>query len=131
MTLNARTKGQDGEREVIKLLLPIVREVLGPNASMSRNLEQYQKGGHDIVGIPWLAIEVKRQEELMIEDWWRQTLRQTSGPEVVPLLIFRQNRKRWRVMTWGQVGELTCRVEITLDDFLLFFRKELYRRDKA
>lgn len=128
---NSRIKGQDAEREVIRIILPVVRGVLGPDAVLSRNLEQYQRGGHDIVGIDWLALEVKRQEELQIEAWWRQTLAQASST-MVPVLAFRQSRKPWRVMMCGYLREeVQCRVEVTMDDFLLYLKHELLARSKT
>lgn len=118
----ARMKGQDGEREVIKLLEPIVRNC--GQGMLFRNLNQTREGGHDIVGLDWLAIEVKRQETLDIESWWAQTLRQ-AGNDKVPVLVYRQNRKAWQVCMWGKVGEITCRVQISFDIFKVWLLHEI------
>ena len=120
----ARSKGQEGEREVIRLLAPIVEEVCGQESTLSRNLNQTREGGHDIVGLDWLAIEVKRQETLDVENWWRQTLRQ-AGDKREPVLIYRQNRKSWHVVMWAKVGEHRCRATISLQDFQDWFRLTL------
>ena len=128
----ARNKGADAEREVIKLLEPVVREC--GQGLLFRNLLQVREGGHDIVGIDWLAIEVKRQEALLIEDWWKQTCRQATNGKI-PCLIYRQNRKPWSVVMQGGIlgwqGKLhtQLRVTITFADFLQWFRRELTLRN--
>lgn len=124
----ARMKGQDGEREIIKMLEPIVREF--GEGILSRNLNQTREGGFDIVGIDWLAIEVKRQETLNVSEWWQQTLKQ-AGYDRVPILIYRQNRKAWQVCLWGDVGKIRCRVTISVDDFKEWLREELKNRSRT
>lgn len=86
-----RVKGQVGEREFISLL----QERL--EVDLSRNLEQTREGGYDIVGLPQLAIEIKRQETLSIPAWWAQTLKQAKKGQV-PILAYRQSRKPWTVI---------------------------------
>jgi hypothetical protein len=99
-----RNKGHDGEREVVKLLKPIVETILG-EGKLRRNLMQTREGGHDICGLDHLAIEVKRCETLEIEKWWKQTLRQAEqAGGLIPVLMFRQNRGKWRVMMFGRIG---------------------------
>ena len=132
----ARSKGQRAERAVIKLLQPIVDMVfegIGREApDLERNLIQSHKGGYDIVGLDWLALEVKHQETLHLNDWWNQTVDQsrrniTLNREAV--LIYKQNRTKWRVMMWGHLplGErkVRCRVDIDLESFLLWFEHRL------
>lgn len=85
-----RSKGANAEREFAQLL----GERLG--LKLERNLEQTRKGGHDLLGIPGLAIEVKRCEQLAINQWWRQAVRQASEG-LIPCLAYRQNRKPWLV----------------------------------
>lgn len=149
MGAHAKNKGANGEREVIGLLQPIIDSVFGLDLEadevnglgrfelgvpeLRRNLEQVRSGGHDVEGIPWLAIEVKRQEQLGINNWWEQTIRQ-AGEKALPVLIFKQNRKKWRVMMYGSIeGLLKARVEISLEDFKEWFRlamiEEKNRRD--
>lgn len=108
----ARNKGQSGEREVIKLLEPVVQKVLGNDVQLKRNLVQTRGGGHDIVGLEQFAIEVKRCEQLSLGTWWKQTYDQATGERgerggelvgdvgsglLIPVLIYRQNRKGWKV----------------------------------
>lgn len=139
-----RAKGASAEREVIKLLEPIVKEL--SEGALFRNLEQVRSGGHDIVGIDWLAIEVKRCEVLAIETWWKQCVEQAERKsreneregkgKALPVLIYRQNRKPWLVVLNGAVcgfrragdGLYPARVTIALSDFLGWFRYELQSR---
>lgn len=123
-----RNKGHDGEREIVRLLQPVVELVLGEKR-LGRNLQQTRQGGHDICGLEHLAIEVKRCETLEIEKWWRQTLRQAEMVGgAIPVLIFRQNRGKWRVMMFGRVGHLICRVEIDMTTFGLWLGEDLANR---
>ena len=123
-----RQKGHDGEREIVKLLQPIVELVLGEKR-LVRNLQQTRQGGHDICGLEHLAIEVKRCETLEIEKWWKQTLRQSAmAGDAIPVLMFRQNRGKWRVMMYGWIGTMTCRVEIDMLTFGLWLGEDLKTR---
>jgi len=123
----ARTKGANGERELYKLLNAVLDEELGCHDNyLRRNSDQSRAGGYDLVGCPWLAIEVKRQEQLNINAWWQQTVRQAK-PGQVPILLYRQNRKPWRaVMQAGlHVGGgslIVARAEVSWEDFLVWFR---------
>lgn len=85
-----RNKGANAEREFAKLL----GEKLG--LKLERNLEQTRAGGHDLIGLPGIALEVKRCEQLAINQWWRQAVRQ-AGQGLIPCLAYRQNRKPWKV----------------------------------
>ena len=129
----SKNKGANGEREVAALFQPIMDKVylefgMVP-PEMKRNLEQTRGGGYDLVGIDWLALEVKRCETLQINKWWTQTLRQ-SNVNQLPVLIYRQNRKPWRVMMYGglKVADrkwMRTTVDITATDFLKFFEHRL------
>lgn len=132
MSLN---KGKAGEREVIKLLQPIINRVysefeMEEQVRLQRNTLQSDQGGFDIVGIDWLALEVKRQEQLNINAWWIQCLQQAKLGQH-PVLFFRQSRQQWRVMTWVHMRldkesePLQVRGEIGLDAFLQFFERKL------
>ena len=91
----AKAKGAGGELEAARLLTLWAVEV-GVSLDPTRNLEQSRAGGFDLNGVPGLGVEVKRQESLDLTSWWRQTLRQAEAGGVVPLLMYRQNRKAWR-----------------------------------
>lgn len=103
MALNARSKGQRGEREIIDLLQPHVDEVSRYNnvepPLLQRNTLQSDQGGYDIVGLPGFAFEVKRVEKDTpgaVKDWWAQTVRQAKNGEE-PVLFFRMNGRPWSV----------------------------------
>lgn len=105
MTFYAKQKGKLGEREAAEHLLGIIR-ALGVAATgvkdpvsfepVLRLLADVQAQGGDLRCIPGLSIEVKRQETLCIPAWWRQAQRQADDHGLVPILMFRQNRKPWR-----------------------------------
>ena len=125
MSNMARNKGQRGEREVVKLLQPVVNKVyknfdLEP-PEMKRNLMQSREGGYDLVGLDWLALEVKFQENEQINSWWQQTLRQTSASQI-PVLFYRRARQPWRVKTVLNARSISYSLPvpaiISLDDFL-------------
>ncbi len=139
----SKNKGANAEREVAAIMQPIMDKVYAEfdkkAPKMERNLEQTRGGGYDLVGIPWLALEVKRQETLSIKAWWEQTLKQ-SGPLQMPVLIYRQNRKKWRVMLVGGLKIRTGRwlkshVDISIEDFLKYFehllRQELGKEEQT
>lgn len=125
----SREKGHEAEREVIKLLEPVTARF---GVKLMRNLLQTRQGGHDVEGLKHVAIEVKRQEVLEIEKWWQQALEQASRVGAIPVLVFRQSRKPWRVMMWGQVGEgedaVRERVEIGVGEFKRWLTKSLVVR---
>jgi len=131
----ANSKGKRGEREVVKLLQPVVDKVFEARGLeppvMFRNQNQSFQGGYDIDGIDWLALEVKRQEQLNINTWWKQALSQAST-EQIPVLIFKQNHKKWRVIMYGflAVGsvKVKTRVEISLEAFLIWFETMMCER---
>jgi hypothetical protein len=108
MTLNARTKGQTGEREIADMLNYAIYttmkrmgydepDCLKGMRTVQRNQMQSAVGGNDLTNCFGLSVEVKRQETLAIPEWWRQTVAAASRNNEVPVLIYRQNRKAWHV----------------------------------
>lgn len=96
-----QNKGKEGERQVIRLLQPVVNSVFAAHNKeapiLQRNTLQSDRGGCDLVGLDWLALEVKRQEQLAIPQWWQQTLRQAAGTKE-PVLFYRRNNEAWKVV---------------------------------
>ena len=114
----SRNKGKRGEREaakrVIEWLAPVYLEAGVEAPRLERNLQQSRYGGYDLVGVDWLAVEVKRCERLQVKQWWRQTLAQCrDGQE--PLLLYRGNRQPWRSRARVTLLEGTV-LEVTLDE---------------
>lgn len=109
----SRNKGQRGEREVVKLLQPIINRVYGSRAveppQLERNLMQSHKGGFDIVGLEWMALEVKYQESANLNGWWKQTLDQarvdeSGNPRVSKRAELRESVGVGGVRVGGTVG---------------------------
>lgn len=133
----SRNKGKRGEREVIGLMQLTIFEVYQAHGlecpRLQRNTLQSDQGGFDIVGIDWLAVEVKYQEKPQLGKWWAQTLRQAQGKE--PVLFFRSNRQDWRVMMHALLGGPGCGVTVpvvtTLEDFLRWLRIRLSQELRA
>jgi len=110
--VDPRQKGAEGERQVYKMLNDIIVEVMTGLAyppeeiekaktMVQRNQNQTAVGGCDLTNTFGMAIEVKRQEQLAIPEWWRQTVKSAEKNNELPVLIFKQNRKPWRIRTYG------------------------------
>lgn len=112
MGANPRTKGQSGEREIADMLNSIIAEVRkGEGLAVfdkrdepfQRNQNQSAVGGDDLTNPICLSIEVKRQEQLSVNSWWKQCLASSERFGNVPILLFRQNRKKWRCCMLAEV----------------------------
>ena len=125
----SRNKGANAEREVINMLQPIVDKVYAGSGLKSplleRNTLQCNKGGSDVAGLPWLALEIKRQETENLNKWWEQTVLSTQLGQY-GVLIHRGNRGKWKVRMHGallskdQIFQTV--VDINLDSFLVWFQ---------
>ena len=124
-------KGKRAEREMVKILQPVVAKAWATVGGMpdscpvlSRNLVQSRQGGYDLVGLDWLALEVKHHETLKVRDWWSQALRQARTDQT-PVLVYKKNNVKWRAVVWGYVPagakRIRCPVDIDLESFLLWF----------
>lgn len=127
MAINSRSKGQRGEREVRDILQKVMDEVAFEkkmlySPEVKRNLMQTMEGGHDLVGIPGLAVEVKFCENPQVDRWWEQTLEQSHRIGCLPVLIYRKTRSKWQVVMLASLpyGDkaLMCRATIPLTAFL-------------
>lgn len=141
--INSRSKGKRGERDAInKVLQPLVSKVYQRHGLVppvvARNLQQWDAGGYDIIGLDWLACEVKFCEKFNLKKWWSQTLSQTKHGQV-PLLLFRKSRGQFSAMTWGMMPTFvpSSRVEVmklpvilNLSDFNYWFENEIDLRLK-
>lgn len=132
----ARDKGQRGERAVIAMLQPVVTaayQARGLEApTMARNAMQSRFGGHDVVGLAWLALEIKNQETLHLPAWWEQTKEQAT-PYQVPVLFYKVGRGAWRVRMYGRLAicdnrRVKCPVDIAVEDFMVWFEYECHAR---
>lgn len=129
----SQQKGKRGEREIINILQPIVDKVCIESGkeqiSLLRNSLQSRQGGYDMLGLDWLALEIKRCETLNIPAWTRQCLDQASKDQV-PVLIYKQNNRAWKVMIHGLLvpgGSTNLKVwcEVNIESFLAYFELKL------
>lgn len=131
-SINRINKGKRGEREVVKILQKAIDEVFAKDSSkpiIERNLQQSLKGGYDIIGLDWLALEVKFQESDYQEVWWKQACSQVKDNQV-PVLFFRKSRQKWKVKMFGYLDVLNSNsikvpVIIGVDDFLQWFKQKI------
>lgn len=133
--INGRQKGAQAEREVIKRLQAVVDYAVGKDKCvLKRNLEQYRGGGADITctveKYDLFAFEIKRCEKLMLEKFWKQTLKQAKKSKRRPVLIFRRNREAWSVMIFINLGtHKNIKAIISLNDFLKYYAEILSRKN--
>lgn len=145
MSINIREKGQEGEREIQRALEPIVRKVmeaggyaLPDKPIIQRNQNQSAVGGSDLSNTFGLCIEVKRQEQLSINTWWKQCTDAAKDNGETPVLLYRQNGKKWRCVvmvglplparTTPLDSLLMFRAELSWDDFLAWFEQWVQRQ---
>lgn len=130
MPINIRQKGAEGERQVATALNAVVAEVaiasglpIPVKPSFQRNQNQSAVGGSDLTNPFKLCIEVKRQEQLSVNTWWKQCLIAQRDFGGIAILIFKQNREKWRVImfTKCELTGLQLRSEITWECFLEWF----------
>jgi hypothetical protein len=106
MAINGKLKGKRGEVEFNVL----IRNALGhltleearlmglPHTDVSKLAKSNVHGQcADSLVVSGLAIEIKRQEILQLDKWWRQACVQADRHGLVPVLAYRQNRKEWSV----------------------------------
>lgn len=109
MAINIRNKGAGAEREIATILNGIIFTVLKklefPNERINkfpfveRRQNQSASGGSDLCNTFGLSIEVKRQEALAINTWWKQCTTSAMQTNEHPVLIYRQNKTPWKVQT--------------------------------
>jgi hypothetical protein len=100
--LHSRNKGKAGEREVRDLFRKVFRYVLRDVSVIRRNHQQAEIGGADLVGVPFMSVEVKRVKQITwgkgLMDWWEQCVVQADTDGLKPCLVFRQDHGKWLVM---------------------------------
>jgi hypothetical protein len=140
--IDIRAKGANGEREVAKTLIAIIQDcmrkegftqqqILEASQCVQRNQNQSAVGGNDLSHTFGMSIEVKRQEALSINSWWAQCVAAAKPNAELPVLVYRQNNRPWRVVTLGSLhlpgtsgsdyGSYAARVEFEWDVFKSWF----------
>lgn len=93
MTINSKQKGKRGENELVRKL-----KEYGYN---TRRSVQYngkaEEGQADIVGLPYIHVEVKRVERLNIYDAIEQAKRDSKKSDNLPAVFHRKNNCEWLV----------------------------------
>lgn len=135
--VNIRTKGASGEREICDAINAIYDEIevelnikIDDVLRAQRNQIQTAVGGDDITNTCGMSIEVKRQEKLAVNTWWKQCLASSQRSNRIPVLLYRQSRKAWSCVTfaepyrrYAQEAQLFVRVEMNFEDFKKWFKE--------
>lgn len=116
--LMSRNKGKRAEREVVNMLQPVLdaayRDAVNDVAPiLQRNTLQSDRGGYDIVGLDWLALEVKHHETVtpsLVDKWWLQCSEQAHGK--VGVLFYRKNGVPFRIRLRAGIALDESRVAI-------------------
>jgi len=123
------TKGKLGEREACEVLNKIISS--GGLESVFRAQPDPHGNGADIMSIPGLAIEVKRHETLALGAWWRQAQIQGDNISGIPVVMYRQNRQKWKyllpayLLILGSEDFIQVEASVFEDWFLGFLRGAL------
>jgi len=126
---SSRAKGQRGERDAIKLLGETVQRVYNglrvTPPDLQRNQLQSDKGGSDLAGLPYFAIEVKNAEALLLDAWWYQCMGQATARQT-PVLLYKRNHRSWRARYMAPVAPQAnawrpAVVDVDSDTFLVWF----------
>lgn len=138
MGIDIRSKGANAERDLATELNNVLNRVLlihgykePPKPVIQRNQNQSAVGGSDLTFPIPIAMEVKRQESLSINTWWRQTEVAAKEFGGTPILIYRQSRKPWTVVMYvdmplaGGVHLAGVRATLSYEDFKKWFEQRL------
>ena len=87
--INSREKGKKGEREIARL----IRE---RGYDVRRGQQFSGLEGEDVVGLDYIHIEVKRVEQLNIDNAMEQAKRDAKSSQM-PAVFHRKNNKKWKV----------------------------------
>jgi hypothetical protein len=118
--INGRNKGANGEREAAEWLATKFNLGIKPE----RNLEQVRKGGHDLLGFPPFAFEIKRAETLNLRDWWLQAVHSCTDEYHIPVVMYRQNRRKWQFLISAQlIGVDKGYIHLEEREFILWATK--------
>jgi len=132
-------KGKTGEREVADAMNYCIycamKELGYPNEqcvagmqTIQRNQIQTAIGGQDLINCFGLSVEVKRQETLSINTWWKQCVNDAEKTNTIPVLAYRQNKKPWRVRTYVWIPlptghQMKVIAEIDWETYRMWFKE--------
>ena len=90
MAINSKAKGKRGEIEIVRMIREYGYDCIRGQQYCGAN------GDADVVGLPGLHLEVKRVEELNVENALRQAEADAKAGEI-PVVMHRANREEWKV----------------------------------
>lgn len=99
--INSKQKGKRGELEVAHFF-----QEYGFQARRSQQFAGINNDA-DVVGVPFLHLEVKRTEKLNLDKAMEQSVRDAREGEV-PVVVHRKDRQDWRIT-------------LSLEDFMPMF----------
>jgi Holliday junction resolvase len=97
--INSRDKGKRGELEIAHIM-----QGYGFDARRGQQFSGLQ-GDADVVGVPYLHLEIKRVQALNLDKAMEQSKRDASVNGDIPTVVHRKDRQEWRVT-------------LTLEDFM-------------
>lgn len=135
MANRAKAKGYRGEVEILQMMQGIVTEEFQREgcAGLAPELKR-SPNGRDIVGVPWIAPEVKRHEptngydevtENQKAGWWQQC-KINAGNNREPVLLYRANFQPWKCRMFVRVetprSMVRAPADVSLEVFQVWFR---------
>ena len=117
--VNSRQKGKNGELELA--------HILNQYGYDTKRGQQYSgaNGDADVIGLPGIHIEVKRQETMQLNKWLMQSVDDAyadsikHGGHMIPVVIHRENCDR----TKQNNIKGKWKVSMLLDDFMVLYEK--------
>ncbi len=142
MSAMSRTKGKRAEREVINVMQPRVDHVyeslrrdyawfVEETPLLQRNTLQSDRGGVDIAGLHWLALEVKHHAKVAgkMNAWWKQCQEQKKKGQLA-VLIYKGNNTPWRarfdVAVTVQSRTVPMTADVSMVDWLNYLETRLW-----
>ena len=109
----------------------MLRDHLG--VECKRNLMQTAEGGHDLLGLPGWAIEVKRYQSATTavkSGWWDQAVRQAKEVGQKPVVLYRLDRQYSRALVvmpgcYFDEADFRCVADIDAELFFALAREGL------
>ena len=99
--INSKAKGKRGELEIAHIM-----QEYGFDARRSQQFAGINNDA-DVVGVPYLHLEIKRVEALNLDKAMEQSQRDAKEGEI-PVVVHRKDRQDWRIT-------------LSLKHFMLFF----------
>lgn len=111
MAINSRNKGKRGELEAAHFF-----QKYGFDARRSQQFAG-MNGDADVVGVPFLHLEIKRTENLHLDKAMEQSIRDAREGEI-PTVVHRKDRQDWRIT-------------LSLSDFMKFYMVWLWHEEET